>query len=91
MTALGSGKIFGRGIGLGPQSQLHFLPASRTDFLISAIGEENEKGTYKIKKKGTKRGWVPVVSLTPPEEFKLKDVGSTYKASMGGQVTSVKG
>lgn len=38
--AVGSGQWFGRGIGLGPQSQLRFLPAAHTDFIIAVIAEE---------------------------------------------------
>src|SRR3989338_30827 len=40
MIAIGSGKFFGRGLGFGSQSQLHFLPEAQTDFAISVIGEE---------------------------------------------------
>lgn len=35
-----SGKWFGRGLGLGTQSQLHFLPERDTDFIFSVIAEE---------------------------------------------------
>jgi len=38
--AVGSGKIFGRGLGYGSQSQLRFLPETQTDFIFSVIGEE---------------------------------------------------
>lgn len=40
VTAIGSGQLTGRGLGLGPQSQLHFLPENRTDFIFSVIAEE---------------------------------------------------
>lgn len=40
ITAVGSGQFFGRGLGLGPQSQLRFLPENRTDFIYSVIAEE---------------------------------------------------
>ncbi|MEK7637150.1 MAG: rod shape-determining protein RodA [Patescibacteria group bacterium] len=40
ITAIGSGQIFGRGLGLGPQSQLNFLPERHTDFIFAAISEE---------------------------------------------------
>lgn len=40
MTAIGSGQLFGRGLGLGPQSQLSFLPERQTDFIFASIGEE---------------------------------------------------
>lgn len=40
IIAIGSGGFFGRGLGLGPQSQLHFLPEARTDFVFSVLGEE---------------------------------------------------
>ncbi|MEX2054880.1 MAG: FtsW/RodA/SpoVE family cell cycle protein, partial [Candidatus Andersenbacteria bacterium] len=40
IVALGSGRLFGRGLGHGPQSQLQFLPEQHTDFIFSSIGEE---------------------------------------------------
>lgn len=40
VTAIGSGQWFGRGLGLGPQSQLNFLPERQTDFIFASIGEE---------------------------------------------------
>ncbi len=40
LIAVGAGKLFGRGLGFGSQSQLHFLPEAQTDFIISVIGEE---------------------------------------------------
>ena len=38
--AVGSGGIFGRGFGQGPQSQLDFLPEQQTDFVFSVLAEE---------------------------------------------------
>lgn len=38
--AVGSGELFGRGLGLGTQAQLLFLPESHTDFILSSISEE---------------------------------------------------
>lgn len=38
--AVGSGGIFGRGIGRGTQSRLQFLPEFRTDFIFAFISEE---------------------------------------------------
>lgn len=38
--ALGSGQIFGKGIGQGTQSKLAFLPEYESDFIFSAYGEE---------------------------------------------------
>ena len=38
--AVGSGGIFGKGIGHGSQSQLNFLPEKHTDFIFSVITEE---------------------------------------------------
>jgi rod shape determining protein RodA len=40
IIAIGSGKILGRGLGFGSQSQLHFLPEAHTDFIFAVIGEE---------------------------------------------------
>ncbi|ACL70166.1 rod shape-determining protein RodA [Halothermothrix orenii] len=38
--AIGSGKLFGKGLFAGTQNQLKFLPEKHTDFIISVIGEE---------------------------------------------------
>ena len=38
--SIGSGKLFGRGLGHGPQSQLKFLPERYTDFAFAVLGEE---------------------------------------------------
>ena len=40
ITAIGSGGVWGKGLGLGTQTQLRFLPVRDTDFIISVIGEE---------------------------------------------------
>lgn len=40
IIAVGSGQLFGRGLGFGPQSQLNFLPAQETDFIFAVIAEE---------------------------------------------------
>lgn len=40
VTAVGSGRWFGRGLGLGPQSQLNFVPERHTDFIFATISEE---------------------------------------------------
>src|SRR3989338_6533064 len=40
MIAVGSGGIWGRGIGLGTQSRLAFLPEHETDFIFAAFAEE---------------------------------------------------
>ncbi len=40
MIAVGSGQMFGRGLGFGSQSQLRFLPEAQTDFVFSVIAEE---------------------------------------------------
>lgn len=40
MIAFGSGYVWGRGLGHGPQSQLQFLPERHTDFILASIGEE---------------------------------------------------
>ncbi|MBI3963764.1 MAG: rod shape-determining protein RodA [Candidatus Kerfeldbacteria bacterium] len=40
IIAVGSGRLFGRGLGLGPQSQLNFLPEQETDFIFAVIAEE---------------------------------------------------
>jgi rod shape determining protein RodA len=38
--AIGSGRVFGKGIFQGTQSQLGFLPEQHTDFIFSVLGEE---------------------------------------------------
>lgn len=38
--AVGSGELSGRGYGQGTQSQLRFLPARHTDFILSVLAEE---------------------------------------------------
>jgi len=40
MIAVGSGGLFGKGLGYGSQSQLNFLPEKHTDFLVAVIAEE---------------------------------------------------
>lgn len=40
LIAVGAGKITGRGLGFGSQSQLRFLPEAQTDFIFSVIAEE---------------------------------------------------
>jgi rod shape determining protein RodA len=40
MVAVGSGGVFGKGVGYGSQSQLNFLPEKHTDFIFAVIGEE---------------------------------------------------
>ncbi|MDP3800325.1 MAG: FtsW/RodA/SpoVE family cell cycle protein [bacterium] len=40
MIAIGSGGLFGKGIGRGTETRLGFLPEYETDFIFAAIGEE---------------------------------------------------
>jgi len=40
MIAVGSGKMFGEGLGRGGQTQLAFLPEKHTDFIFAAISDE---------------------------------------------------
>lgn len=40
IISVGSGKLVGRGLGLGTQSQLHFLPERESDFIFAVIAEE---------------------------------------------------
>jgi rod shape determining protein RodA len=39
-VAVGSGQIFGKGIGQGSQSKLRFLPEYQTDFIFASFAEE---------------------------------------------------
>jgi rod shape determining protein RodA len=40
MIAVGSGKLWGKGLGYGSQTHLHFLPESETDFIFATFAEE---------------------------------------------------
>lgn len=40
IVAVGSGSMWGRGLGLGTQSQLHFLPEATSDFIFAVVAEE---------------------------------------------------
>ena len=40
IIAVGSGNLYGRGLGEGSQSQLKFIPESQTDFIFAVIAEE---------------------------------------------------
>jgi len=40
VIAVGSGKLFGRGVSFGSQSQLKFLPEAQTDFIFSVLAED---------------------------------------------------
>jgi rod shape determining protein RodA len=39
-TSIGSGGLFGKGLGLGPQNRFEYLPARHTDFVFAVIAEE---------------------------------------------------
>lgn len=39
-TAIGSGGLYGYGLGMGPMTQHGFVPENMTDFIVTAIGEE---------------------------------------------------
>lgn len=40
LIAIGSGGIFGKGLGWGTQTHLRFLPLAKSDFIFAALGEE---------------------------------------------------
>jgi len=40
ITAVGSGRLSGWGLGRGPQSHLRFLPENHTDFIFATLAEE---------------------------------------------------
>lgn len=40
VVAIGSGGLLGKGVGLGTQSQLNFLPEQETDFVFASLAEE---------------------------------------------------
>jgi len=39
LIAIGSGRIFGRGLGWGSQTNLRFLPLAKTDFIFASLAE----------------------------------------------------
>lgn len=39
-VAIGSGQLFGRGLFLGSQTRLNFIPHSHTDFIFAVLGEQ---------------------------------------------------
>ena len=38
--AIGSGGLWGKGLGQGTQNRLDFIPEQQTDFIFSVVGEE---------------------------------------------------
>ena len=40
MITVGSGRMWGKGLGYGSQSHLNFLPEAQTDFIFAAFAEE---------------------------------------------------
>ncbi len=40
VVTIGSGKLLGRGLGLGTQSRLYFLPENHTDFAFGSLVEQ---------------------------------------------------
>lgn len=40
VIAVGSGRLLGKGLGMGTQSRLQFLPARHTDFIFASLTEE---------------------------------------------------
>ena len=40
IIGIGSGRLWGRGLGFGSQSQLRFIPEAQTDFIFAVIAEE---------------------------------------------------
>ncbi len=40
VITIGSGKLLGRGLGMGTQSRLYFLPENLTDFAFSSLVEQ---------------------------------------------------
>jgi len=40
IIGIGSGQLFGKGVGFGSQSQLRFIPEAQTDFIFAVIAEE---------------------------------------------------
>ncbi|NCN45105.1 MAG: hypothetical protein COU63_00865 [Candidatus Pacebacteria bacterium CG10_big_fil_rev_8_21_14_0_10_36_11] len=41
LIAVGSGQVWGKGLGKGTQSQLRFLPERQTDFIFASLAEES--------------------------------------------------
>lgn len=40
LVAIGSGRLFGKGLFAGTQGRLHFLPMQQTDFVFAVVGED---------------------------------------------------
>ncbi len=40
LVAIGSGRLFGKGLFAGTQGRLHFLPMQHTDFVFAVVGED---------------------------------------------------
>ena len=40
LISIGSGRVLGKGLGWGTQTQLNFLPLAKTDFIFAALAEE---------------------------------------------------
>lgn len=75
--AIGSGGIFGKGLGRGSQSQLQFLPKPHTDFIFAGIGEA--LGFF---------GTSVVMALLLILVIKIYSIGQTSQDNFGSLVTA---
>ena len=72
MVAVGSGRLVGKGLGHGSQSQLDFLPEKQTDFIFAVIAEE--LGFF---------GGALVLVLFGVIFFRIKEVARTARDNFG--------
>lgn len=68
MVTVGSGKFLGRGLGMGTQSGLYFLPENHTDFAYSSLTEQF----------GFVGGWVVIVLYTILAVILIKKIITYY-------------
>ncbi len=67
ITAVGSGRLLGKGLGYGSQSQLHFLPEAHSDFIFAVLAEES--------------GWIGSVIFLAVTGFFLFSILNTAQVS----------
>lgn len=72
MVAVGSGGLWGKGLGHGSQSQLNFLPEKHTDFIFAVVAEE--LGFF---------GATVVLALLGIVFYRIKEIAKSAKDNFG--------